>query len=52
MVCKFFYKRSKCSDIDLMPTQKLADELHKPITTNLTKEEFILHLSTLSGVLI
>ena len=50
MVCKFFYKRSK--DIDLMPNQKLADELHKPITTNLTKEEFILHLSTLSGVLI
>ena len=54
MVNKFFDKKSKGSgvNIKLKHNEQLAKELHKPITKNFKKEQFILDLKTIFGVLI
>ena len=53
MVNKFFDKTlGSGANNDIEQNQQLAEELHKPIIRNLKKEEFILHLKTIFGVLI
>ena len=54
MVYKFFDKKSVGSgfNIPTEPDKQLAEELHKPIIKKLKKEEFILDLKIISGVLI
>ena len=54
MVYNFFGKKSKGSDVNIEVThnQRLAKELHKPIIRNLKKEQFILGVKTILGVLI
>ena len=54
MVYKFFDKKSKGSgvNIPLEFNEQLAKELHKPIIRNLKKEQFILDLEIIFGVLI
>ena len=54
MVYKFFDKNSKGSDvnIEVKHNEQLAEELHKPIIRNFKKEQFILDLKIIFGVLI
>ena len=54
MVYKYFDKRSKGSSVnnEIKQNKQSAEELNKPIIKKLKKEEFILHLRTISGVLI
>ena len=55
MVYKFFDKKSKGSGIannEIKQNLQLAKELHKPIIRNFKKEQFILDLKTIFGVLI
>ena len=54
MVCKYFDKRSKGSGVnnEIKQNKQSAEELNKPIIKKLKKEEFILHLRTIFGVLI
>ena len=54
MVHIFLDKKSKCGGINttLELDEQLAKELHKPIIRNLEKEQFILDLEIISGVLI
>ena len=54
MVYNFFDKKSKGSDLN-MPlefNEQLAEELHKPVIRNFKKEQFILDLKIIFGVLI
>ena len=50
MVYKFFDKKSKGGGIE--PIYQLANELHKPIIRKFKKENFILDLKIIFGVLI
>ena len=54
MVYKFFDKNSKESsvNIEIKPSEQLAEKLHKPIIRNLKKEQFIQDLKTIFGELI
>ena len=54
MVYKFFDKSSKESsvNIEIKPSEQLAEKLHKPIIRNLKKEQFIQDLKTIFGELI
>ena len=54
MVYKFFDKKTSGSGVnnEIKQNEQLAEELHKPIIKKLKKEEFILHLKTIFGVLI
>ena len=54
MVYKYFDKRSKGSSVnnEIKQNKQSAEELNKPIIKKLKKEEFILHLRTIFGVLI
>ena len=54
MVYKFFDKKSEGSgvNIPLEFNEQLVKELHKPIIRNLKKEQFILDLEIIFGVLI
>ena len=54
MVYKHFDKRSKSGSVnnEIKQNKQSAEELNKPIIKKLKKEEFILHLRTISGVLI
>ena len=54
MVYKFFDKKSKggCVNIPLESIEELAKELHKPIIRKFKKNQFILDLKTIFGVLI
>ena len=60
MVYKYFDKKSasladkstKGSGVAMLQNEQLDKELHKPIIKKFKKEEFILHLKTISGVLI
>ena len=52
MVYKIFDKKSKDSGVKSLSNQQLANELHKPIIRKLKKEQFILYLKTIYGVLI
>ena len=54
MVYKYFDKRSKGSSVnnEIKQNKQSAQELNKPIIKKLKKEEFILHLRTIFGVLI
>ena len=54
MVYNFFYKKTSGSGVnnEIKQNEQLAEELHKPIIKKLKKEEFILHLKTIFGVLI
>ena len=50
----FFYKKTSGSGVnnEIKQNEQLAAELHKPIIKKLKKEEFILYLKTIFGVLI
>ena len=50
----FFYKKTSGSGVnnEIKQNEQLAEELHKPIIKKLKKEEFILYLKTIFGVLI
>ena len=50
----FLYKRTSGSDVnnEIKQNQQLAEELHKPNIKKFKKEVFILHLKTMSEVLI
>ena len=50
----FFYKKTLGSGVnnEIKQNEQLAAELHKPIIKKLKKEEFILYLKTIFGVLI
>ena len=50
----FFYKKTSGSGAnnEIKQNEQLAAELHKPIIKKLKKEEFILYLKTIFGVLI
>ena len=37
---------------EIKQNEQLAEELHKPIIKKLKREEFVLHLNTIFGVLI
>ena len=60
MVYNFFDKKSasladkstKVNGITMLQNEQLAEELHKPIIKKFKKEQFILHLKTIFGVLI
>ena len=54
MVYNFFYKKTSGSGVnnEIKQNEQLAEELHKPIIKKLKKEEFILYLKTIFGVLI
>ena len=54
MVYKHFDKRSESGSVnnEIKQNKQSAEELNKPIIKKLKKEEFILHLRTISGVLI
>ena len=54
MVYQCFDKMSKGSDvkIEVKHNEQLAEELHKPIIRNFKKEQFILDLKIIFGVLI
>ena len=55
MVHKFFDKKCKGSGVvnnEIKQNLQLAKELHKPIIRNFKKEQFILDLKTIFGVLI
>ena len=60
MVYNFFDKKSaslavkstKGNGITMLQNEQLAEELHKPIIKKFLKEQFILHLKTIFGVLI
>ena len=54
MVYKFFDKMSKGSGVNIPSdfNEQLAKELHKPIIRNFKKEQFILDLEIIFGVLI
>ena len=54
MVYKFVDKKSKGGDINIPLdfNEQLAEELHKPIIRNFKKEQFILDLKIIFGVLI
>ena len=54
MVYKFFDKKSAGSgvNIPLEFNEQLAKELHKPIIRNFNKEQFILDLEIIFGVLV
>ena len=54
MVYKFFDKKSKGSgvNIEVKPSEQLAEELHKLIIITFKKEQFIQNLKTIFGVLI
>ena len=54
MVYKFFDKKSKGGgvNIPLEFNEQLAEELHKPVIRNFKKEQFILDLKIIFGVLI
>ena len=50
----FFNKKTSGSGVnnEIKQNEQLAAELHKPIIKKLKKEEFILYLKTIFGVLI
>ena len=50
----FFCKKTSGSGVnnEIKQNEQLAEELHKPIIKKLKKEEFILSLKTIFGVLI
>ena len=54
MVYKFFDKTSVGSGVNIPtePDKQVAEKLHKPIIKKLKKEEFILDLKIIFGVLI
>ena len=54
MVYKFFDKMSKGSGVNIKvkDNEKLAKELYKKVIRNVKKEQFILDLKTILGVLI
>ena len=54
MVYKSFDKKSASSGVPMLANQNLhlAKELHKPIIRNLWKEQFIVDLKTIFGVLL
>ena len=62
MVYKFFNKKTSDASAskfagsgiknEIKQNQQLANELHKPIIKNFKKEEFILYLNIIFGVLI
>ena len=54
MVYTFFDKKSKGNgvNIEVKHNEQLAKELHKPITRHLRKEQFVLDLEVIFGVLI
>ena len=62
MVYKFFDKKSASLpdksvsgsgvNIEVKPSEQLTEELHKPIIRNFKKEQFILDLKIIFGVLI
>ena len=54
MVYKFFDKKSVGSGVNIPtePDKQVAEKLHKPIIKKLKKEEFILDLKIIFGVLI
>ena len=54
MVYTFFDKKSKGSSAnnEIKQNEQLVEELHKPIIGKFKKEEFILHLKSIFGVLI
>ena len=54
MIYNFFDKKSKDGSVnnEIKQNEQLAEELHKPIIKKLKREEFVLHLNTIFGVLI
>ena len=54
MVYKFFDKNSKGNgvNIEVKHNEQLAEELHKPIIRTFKKQQFILDLKKIFGVLI
>ena len=54
MVYKFFDKMSKGSGVNIKVkhNEQLAKELYKPVIRNVKKEQFILDLKTILGVLV
>ena len=52
MVYKSIDKQTSGGAIKSMPNQQLSNELRKPIIRKFKKEEFILQLKTIVGVLI
>ena len=51
MIYKFFDKKSKGNGVKSVSSQQLATQLHKPIIIKFKKEDFILHLKAIFGVL-
>ena len=54
MVYKFFDRKTSGSGAnnEIKQNEQVAEKLHLPIIKNLKKEEFILYLKTIFGVLI
>ena len=52
MVYKFFDKKSKGSSVTNASNYQFANELQNQLLENFKKEKCILHLKTISGVLI